>query len=38
MRDYVRISLVVQAYDANPESVIEAIEADTFETMIEQNM
>jgi flagellar protein FlaI len=38
MRDYVRISLVVQAYDANPESVIEAIEADTFQTMIEQNM
>jgi flagellar protein FlaI len=38
MRDYVRISLVVQAYDANPDSVIEAMEADTLQTMIEQNM
>jgi flagellar protein FlaI len=38
MRDYVRISLVVQAYDANPDGVIDAIEADNLQTMIEQNM
>jgi flagellar protein FlaI len=38
MRDYVRISLVVQAYDANPENVLEAVENDTLEIMIGQNL
>nr|WP_321498736.1 type II/IV secretion system ATPase subunit [uncultured Methanolobus sp.] len=38
MRDYVRISLVVQAYDANPDGVINAIETDTLQEMIEQGM
>ncbi|WP_407356083.1 type II/IV secretion system ATPase subunit [Methanolobus sp. WCC5] len=38
MRDYVRISLVVQAYDANPENVLNALENGTLETLIEQNV
>ncbi|MEZ5333879.1 MAG: ATPase, T2SS/T4P/T4SS family [Methanolobus sp.] len=38
MRDYVSISLVVQAYDANPENVLEAIENDTLESIIGQNL
>ncbi|WMW22596.1 type II/IV secretion system ATPase subunit [Methanolobus mangrovi] len=38
MRDYVRISLVVQAYDANPENVLDAIENDTLDELIEQSV
>ncbi len=38
MRDYISISLVVQAYDANPEGILNAIENDSLESMIEQNM
>ncbi len=38
MRDYVSISLVVQAYEANPEDVLEAIGNDTLGSMIEQNI
>ncbi|WP_406657155.1 type II/IV secretion system ATPase subunit [Methanolobus sp. ZRKC2] len=36
MRDYVSISLVVQAYAANPELVLKAIDNDTLEEMIAQ--
>lgn len=38
MRDYVRLSLVVQAYDANPDGVLDAIDSDTLHVMIEQNI
>jgi len=38
MRDYVRISLVVQAYDANPENVLDAIENDSLDELIEQSV
>ncbi|SFM20991.1 type II/IV secretion system ATPase subunit [Methanolobus profundi] len=38
IRDYVRISLVVQAYDANPENVLEAIGNDTLVSLLEQNL
>lgn len=38
IRDYVRISLVVQAYDANPEIVLDAIENSTLEALIEQSI
>ncbi len=38
MRDYVRISLIVQAYDANPENVLAAIENHSLDELIEQSM
>jgi flagellar protein FlaI len=37
MRDYISISLVVQAYSANPEMVIQAIEDDTLKNIVEQS-
>jgi hypothetical protein len=37
MRDYISISLVVQAYSANPEMVIQAIEDDTLINIVEQS-
>ncbi|MDG6244238.1 MAG: type II/IV secretion system ATPase subunit [Methanolobus sp.] len=36
MRDYVRISQVVQAYDANPEDVLNALENDNLEEILER--
>ncbi len=38
MRDYISISLVVQAYSANPEMVIQAIEDDTLKDIVELNV
>ncbi len=38
MRDYISISLVVQAYSASPEMVIQAIEDDTLKDIVEQNI
>ena len=38
MRDYISISLVVQAYSANPEMVIQAIEDDTLKDIVIQNV
>jgi hypothetical protein len=34
MRDYVSVSLVVQAYSANPAMVLDAIKSDTLQDMI----
>ena len=38
MRDYVSVSLVVQAYSANPAMVLDAIKSDTLQDMISQNI
>lgn len=38
MRDYISMSLIVQMYDANPGSVLEAIENDTLESVLRQNL
>jgi flagellar protein FlaI len=37
MRDYISLSLVVQAYSANPELVLEAVRNDTLPEMISQH-
>jgi hypothetical protein len=38
MRDYVSVSLVVQAYSANPSIVLDAIDKNTLQEMIVQNI
>ncbi len=38
MRDYISVSLVVQAHAANPEQVLGAIRNDTLQEMISQQM
>jgi len=38
MRDYVSVSLVVQAYSANPAMVLDAIKNNTLQDMISQNI
>jgi flagellar protein FlaI len=38
MRDYISVSLVVQAYAANPELVLEAVRNDTLQEMISQHL
>lgn len=38
IRDYVRLSLVVQAYDADQKGVLEAIENNALESLIDQNV
>jgi flagellar protein FlaI len=38
MRDYIHVSLVVQAYAVNPELVLEAIKSDTLQEMISQHL
>jgi flagellar protein FlaI len=38
LRDYVSVSLVVQAYSANPAMVLDAIKSDTLQDMISQNI
>ncbi len=38
MRDYISVSLVVQAYAVNPELVLKAIKDDTLQEMISQHI
>ncbi len=38
MRDYVSVSLVVQAYSANPTMVLDAIKNDMLQDIISQNI
>ncbi len=38
MRDYISVSLVVQAYSTNPELVLEAVRDDTLQEMISQHL
>ena len=38
MRDYISVSLVVQAYAVNPELVLEAVRNDTLQEMISQHL
>ncbi len=38
MRDYISVSLVVQAYSVNPEQVLGAIKSDTLQEMISQHL
>ena len=38
MRDYISVSLVVQAYSVNPELVLEAVRNDTLQEMISQHL